>query len=430
MVGLVSLLGATTVAAQSASDAPRARIGVLAYRGADVALHQWTPLAEYLGGTIDGWQFEIVPVTLVSAREKLRAKQIDFLITNPGHYVALSHQFDLSVLATRERRNNGVALMQFGAVIFCRANSGITSLDELKGKRLAAVSPDAFGGFQLAWHEFSQVNMDPFKDLESVRFMGFPHDAIVTAVQNGDVDAGVVRAGLLESLAAENRIELSQFRVLNNDTQPGYPFQVTGGLYPEWPFIALAGIDKRLREQVALALLSTQALEPARAQQLGDLWSAPLSYRPVRELVEKYSMLDAPRERALSNLALALVGAVFTLALLIALSFWRWARPTPLAAAPPPPAEPDPDTMADPEMLARLQSLTRREREVLGRICDGQSSRAIADELGISPKTVEYHRANLLQKTHAKSSAHLVQLVTRSERDLGFSLGDPANKHT
>jgi DNA-binding CsgD family transcriptional regulator len=55
-------------------------------------------------------------------------------------------------------------------------------------------------------------------------------------------------------------------------------------------------------------------------------------------------------------------------------------------------------------------------------ICSGLASKAIANELGISPKTVEFHRANLLQKTQAGTTAHLVQLATRLGFDQGFSL--------
>ena len=65
--------------------------------------------------------------------------------------------------------------------------------------------------------------------------------------------------------------------------------------------------------------------------------------------------------------------------------------------------------------------LTPRELEVLSLICSGQPSKTIASELGVSLKTVEFHRSNLLKKTDAGSTAHLVQLATRLGFDLGFS---------
>lgn len=53
--------------------------------------------------------------------------------------------------------------------------------------------------------------------------------------------------------------------------------------------------------------------------------------------------------------------------------------------------------------------LTKREREILGLIADGLTSQEIAENLFISPRTVETHRANLLQKLDIKNTAGLVR---------------------
>ncbi|NJL82991.1 MAG: response regulator transcription factor [Chloroflexaceae bacterium] len=53
--------------------------------------------------------------------------------------------------------------------------------------------------------------------------------------------------------------------------------------------------------------------------------------------------------------------------------------------------------------------LTAREREVLKLITDGYKNREIADKLFISTKTVDKHRANLLQKLNARNTAELVK---------------------
>jgi FixJ family two-component response regulator len=59
----------------------------------------------------------------------------------------------------------------------------------------------------------------------------------------------------------------------------------------------------------------------------------------------------------------------------------------------------------------RLNTLTSREREVMERVVSGRLNKSIADELGICIKTVEYHRARVMQKTGARSVAQLVQLA-------------------
>jgi RNA polymerase sigma factor (sigma-70 family) len=59
------------------------------------------------------------------------------------------------------------------------------------------------------------------------------------------------------------------------------------------------------------------------------------------------------------------------------------------------------------EKAADLPELSERQREVLQRVLDGKPSRQIAEELGISVKTVEFHRARIMQKLGVRTSAEL-----------------------
>ncbi len=59
----------------------------------------------------------------------------------------------------------------------------------------------------------------------------------------------------------------------------------------------------------------------------------------------------------------------------------------------------------------RFAHLTQREREVVERVTAGQLNRVIAEDLGISIKTVEAHRAHVMEKLGAGSVAELVQLI-------------------
>jgi two-component system response regulator FixJ len=57
-----------------------------------------------------------------------------------------------------------------------------------------------------------------------------------------------------------------------------------------------------------------------------------------------------------------------------------------------------------------LQKLTAREYEVFERLVAGESNKEIAARLGISPRTVEFHRAHIMEKTAAKGLPDLVRL--------------------
>ena len=56
-------------------------------------------------------------------------------------------------------------------------------------------------------------------------------------------------------------------------------------------------------------------------------------------------------------------------------------------------------------------SLTHREQVVLALIVQGSSNRSAAEQLGISHRTVEYHRANIMQKLNARNVADLLRSV-------------------
>lgn len=62
-----------------------------------------------------------------------------------------------------------------------------------------------------------------------------------------------------------------------------------------------------------------------------------------------------------------------------------------------------------------MGDLTPREREILGHVVAGSPNKAIAYDLSISERTVEVHRARVMEKMKAASLAHLVRMVLETE---------------
>ena len=63
-----------------------------------------------------------------------------------------------------------------------------------------------------------------------------------------------------------------------------------------------------------------------------------------------------------------------------------------------------------------LNKLTKREREVLEGVVAGKASKVIADELGISVKTVDVHRSRIMDKMEVRSIAELIRQVLRLQQ--------------
>lgn len=74
----------------------------------------------------------------------------------------------------------------------------------------------------------------------------------------------------------------------------------------------------------------------------------------------------------------------------------------------------------DAELAARLESLTARERQVLELLVSGDPNKVVAYRLQISPRTVEIHRARVMEKMRARSLPELVRMA--------MELGPPAGR--
>ena len=66
------------------------------------------------------------------------------------------------------------------------------------------------------------------------------------------------------------------------------------------------------------------------------------------------------------------------------------------------------------KIAARMAQLTAREREIMGLVADGKSSKIIALDLGISERTVELHRSRMMKKMSARSVADLVRMISET----------------
>ncbi len=263
-------------------------VGVLAFRGQDVAKKRWGPTIQYLNEQLPEYHFNLVPKDLKTLNSLVKDQDLDFILTNTGHYVLLESLYGITRIATLRNLRQGKALDSFGSVIFTRANrTDINKLSDFTGKSFMGVNKNGFGGFQIAWREFKQAGIDPFSDFSSLSFSGFPQSNIVHAVLEGRVDGGTMRTDSLERLAAKRKINIDDIKIINAKSAKGFPFLLSSELYPEWPFSTAQHVPLEVAKKVAIALFQIKSTSDVARQGNYSEWTVPSDYQPVHELMRE-----------------------------------------------------------------------------------------------------------------------------------------------
>ena len=200
------------------------RIGVLDIRGPEDAIKHWQQVSDYLNEQIPDNHFVIIPHTYKSMEKAVANGQLDFAIVNPSQYIDLEVKYGASPIATQISHSGQAEASYFGTVIFARANrSDIASLSDLKGKSLITASKTAFASWIVTRDELRRQGIED-GDLASIQFAGSSSDKVVMAVKNGEADVGSVRSTVLEQMAQEGKIVLTDFRILNQKHLDEFPF--------------------------------------------------------------------------------------------------------------------------------------------------------------------------------------------------------------
>ena len=285
-ITILCLLSLTLLMSQpiNASSKPVIKIGVLAKRGAEHTLKKWSPTADYLSKHLNQYQFKIIPLPFKDIFTTVKEKKIDFILANSGFYVELEYKFGVQRITTLVNKHiPGIFQKEFGGVIFTHIDNKerFNTIDDLVGSDFAAVNQRSLGGWQMAWRELVERELDK-DDLNSLTFKG-THDKVVYAVLNKESEVGTVRTDTLERMALENKIDLKKFHIINHQKNLDFPFFISTRLYPEWPFAKLKHTSSELSKKVAIALMQMQPNDKAAIKANIYHWNTPLSYQPVHD---------------------------------------------------------------------------------------------------------------------------------------------------
>ncbi|WP_369311820.1 tetrathionate respiration histidine kinase TtrS [Providencia rettgeri] len=263
-------------------------IGVLALRGPSSTQSHWQPLVDTLNDSIPGERFTLHPLNLDEMRDAVSTQKIDFLLTNPAQFIQLDSRYHLRWLLSlrSDVEPNSTTRNVIGSLILVRNESQITEPQNLIGKKVGAISPDAFGGYLLGYKVLRDLGFDAEKDFQ-MQFLGFPADALLYALRDDSLSAVIVPVCLLENMHSEGLIDKNQFRPLIQHPS-SLSCLTSTELYPNWSFAALSDVPDNLVDKVTKTLLSTDKSTMR--------WGAPASVTQVETLLRDVNQHPQQRQ--------------------------------------------------------------------------------------------------------------------------------------
>lgn len=170
------------------------RVGFVPAEDAQQVMQNAQPVVEILRKELGMEIQPFVATDYTGVVEALRVGKLDVAFLAPASYVLAKNEANVKVVLKSERKG----IPTYFAAIITRADSGIKSLDDLRGKTFAFGDALSTTGHVFPRKMFKERGIDPVRDFKQILYSG-GHDATVLAVLNRKVDAGATYANSPDS---------------------------------------------------------------------------------------------------------------------------------------------------------------------------------------------------------------------------------------
>lgn len=244
---------------------------------------RFAPIVEHLSAEL-GMEVEFIETTdYSSVIEGMRAGRVDVALYGPFSYVIASSEANATPLVANPNQKTGV--LGYKSLIITRADSGIASIADLRGRSMAFADPASTSGNLFPRLILANEGISDVEGYFSETSFSGGHDASLVAVANGQVDAAGVCDTCIERFYREGLASPSDIRVIAESET-----------IPPSPVSARADLDPALRGQITDIYLRLVAEEPEIVQLANSEDEPPTypyqvvddgQYDVVRDLAEK-----------------------------------------------------------------------------------------------------------------------------------------------
>ncbi|UXH79907.1 putative selenate ABC transporter substrate-binding protein [Roseateles amylovorans] len=239
---------------------------------------KFAPLGKYLEKEL-GVKVEWTPVTdYAAAVEAVVNKKIDLAWFGGFTFVQANVRSGGKVVPLVQREEDE----KFRSVFITDAKSGITKLDDLKGKTLSFGSASSTSGHLMPRSFLLAAKINPESDLKRISFSG-AHDATVAAVASGKVDAGALNISVWEKLLSEKKVDPAEVKVF-----------FTTPTYYDYNWSVHADMPAAMKEKLKQAFLKLSDATPEGKEILG--LQRATKFVPTKP--ENYTGIKAAAENA------------------------------------------------------------------------------------------------------------------------------------
>ena len=272
----------------SVTDKPTVKIGYMNCNNQQETMQRFRPLTRYLSEKA-GVNFVAIPVDTHDFEARFKAGEFAITHTNSLLYIVLKERYGTNLIAAEKRGQFG---SRSAGAIIARKGSGITRIDDIRGKRLAFGPMLAPTGYLAEYDLMLASGINPETDLAyySIPSGSYKHEKAIYGVLFGQFDLAAAPMLDLEVMTREGKISPDDFVIVAQSK-----------LIPYCTFAAAKGADPQLTEKIRKALLELKPtdiveMDGEQVKVMKAAWIdgfevlTDAEYNPLRDMARRTNM--------------------------------------------------------------------------------------------------------------------------------------------